>query len=198
MKKTIYLQTVVKTFNSNLSVNKHLFHYLCVGLFLVYSLCCFADEERKETVGNRTVTERNISEYSFYVYTIDVYENKAKNIKAIKKAYDEVGLATTPAWTNEPLRKQEAKKMAQFCENLFVNNKKGLTVKDMGIYIRTIIVDNGSVICTRIKSDVCLFDLYTPKEISDMFDKISTFKYSTPLVLNPKEGYYEADMCIWR
>ena len=27
-----------------------------------------------------------------------------------------------------------------------------------------------------------------------MFDKISSFRYSTPLVLSPKEGYYEADI----
>ena len=178
----------------NQQISDIFFHCLCIGIFLVSSLCCFADDYRKETVENRVVTERHILEYGFYVYTINEYDNKATEIRRKKTPYDVV--TKYPAWTNYPLHRQETDKLVKYCRSVFDNNKRP-TVDDMHISVGYILVDDGSVICTRIKSDICLFDLYTPKEISDMFDKISTFKYSTPLVLYPKEGYHEADMSIW-
>lgn len=191
-----YLQTVINLFDMDNFVGNMLSRLLCITMFFVFHLYCFADEERKEAVGNRVVTERYVSEYDFYVYTINEYDDKAAAIRRNKKPYDVV--TTTPAWTNYPLYRQETDKFVEYCRTVFGNNKKGLTVKDMYIYIGHILVDDGSIICTRIKSDVCLFDLYTPKEISNMFDKISAYKYSTPLVLYPEEGYNETNMGIWK
>lgn len=189
-----YLQTIINHFCIDNFVSNMFFRCLCIGLFLFSSLCCFADDYRKETVGDRVVTERRTQRYSFYLYTIDKYDSKMSDVKSKKKPY--IAFTTVPAWTNYPLHRQETDKLVEYCRSVFDNNKRP-TVDDMHISVGYILVDDGSVICTRIKSDVCLFDLYTPKEISDMFDKISTFKYSTPLVLYPKEGYHEADMSIW-
>ncbi|MDO4932645.1 MAG: hypothetical protein Q4E63_08400 [Prevotellaceae bacterium] len=165
-------------------------------LFLVYSMYCFADDLRKENIGNRVVTERHVSEYGFYIYTINEYDDKAAEIRRKKRPYDVV--TTTPAWTNYPLYKQETDKFVEYCRSVFDGYHKGMTVKDMYIYIGHILVDDGTIICTRIKSDVCLFNLYTPREISAIFDNVSAYKYSTPLVLHPKEGYNEANMSIWK
>ena len=193
-----YLQTIKNCILIDGFGNIKFSRFICLVAFLFFYQYCLADDIRTETVGDRVVTEYHVSKYDLYYYTINVYNEKARNIKNTKKAYDEVGLATTPAWTNDPLRRQEAKNLAQYCKDLFTNNKRRLSVKDMGIFVRTIIIDDGHVICTRIKSNVSLLNIFTTKELSDMFDKISSFRYSTPLVLSPKEGYYEADMCIWR
>ena len=191
-----HLQMIKATLVVDKFVYNMFSRFLCLVAFLFFYQYCLADDIRKETVGDRVVTERHASEYGFYVYTIDKYDDKAAGIKHKKIPFDAV--TTYPVWANRQLYKQETNAFVEYCRSVFGKNKKNLTAEDMYIYIKYILVDDGSIICTRIKSDFCLFDLYTPKEISDMFDKISTYRYSTPLVLNPKEGYHEADLCIWK
>lgn len=191
-----YLQTIKNCILIDGFGNIKFSRFICLVAFLFFYQYCFADDIRKEIVGDRIVTERHALESNFYYYTIDVYDNKALEIKLKKTPY--MAITTYPAWTNYPLYVQETNDFVKYCRSMFGKNQKELTVEDMRIRITYILVDDGTIICTRIKADVSLFDLYTPNEISDIFHKISTYRYSTPLVLNPKEGYYENSFRIWK
>ena len=105
------------------------FRYLCVVAFMFFLQYCLADDIRTETVGDRVVTEYHVSKYDLYYYTINVYNEKARNIKNTKKAYDEVGLATTPAWTNDPLRRQEAKNLLNTVKIYLPTTKEGCQLR---------------------------------------------------------------------
>ena len=41
-----------------------------------------------------------------------------------------------------------------------------------------------------------LFDMYSPKEILDIFDKIGAYKYKIPVVSSPDKGYYIVSLLI--
>ena len=144
---------------------------------------------------NRSITERHPSD-SLYMYSVADLKEKIAEIKKVKVPFDEVTNTTEPKWNDYLLFNKENKEHAQLIKSYFSGNEKGLSPGKFIISCSYMLNDDGSTICKQINTTESLFDMYSPKEILDIFDKIGTYKYKTPVVSSPDKGYYIVSLLI--
>ena len=144
---------------------------------------------------NRSITERHPSD-SLYMYSVADLKEKIAEIKMVKVPFDEVTNTTEPKWNDYLLFNKENKEHAQLIKSYFSGNEKGLSPGKFIISCSYMLNDDGSTICKQINTTESLFDMYSPKEILDIFDKIGTYKYKTPVVSSPDKGYYIVSLLI--
>jgi hypothetical protein len=144
---------------------------------------------------NRSITERHPSD-SLYMYSVADLKEKITEIEKVKMPFNEVTNTTDPRWNDFLLFNKECKEYIQLVKSYFLKNEKGLSPTEIVSSFNSLLNDDGSTICKRIKTKVSLFDMYSPKEILDIFDKIGTYKYKTPVVSSPDKGYYELPLII--
>ena len=172
--------------------------YLVVmNFFFLHGVYAEDTSNRTKVVkySGRSITERHPYD-SLYMYSIADLKEKIADIKKAKMPFDEVTNTTEPKWNDYLLFNKENKEHAQLIKSYFSGNKKGLSPGKFIISCSYLLNDDGSTICKQINTTESLFDMYSPKEILDIFDKIGTYKYKTPVVSSPDKGYYELSLII--
>ena len=85
----------------------------------------------------------------------------------------------------------EFKKLDRLYHSCLGNNKKKLSSNDIQYDGKALIDDDGSVICYEIIAKMPLLELFTAKEILNIFDTINSFRFTTPLMKYESTGYLE-------
>ncbi len=87
--------------------------------------------------------------------------------------------------------KDEYKKLNSLYHTCLGNNKKKLSSNDIQYDGNALINDDGSVICYKIIAKTPLLELFTAKELLNIFDTINSFRFTTPLMKYESTGYLE-------
>ena len=143
----------------------------------------------------RSITERHPSD-SLYMYSVADLKEKIAEIKKVKVPFDYSTNSAYPMWNDYSLFDKECNEYVQLIKNYFSKYEKELLPRKSLIFCSYLLNDDGSTICKEITTKISLFDMYSPKEILDIFDKIGTYKYKTPVVSSPDKGYYELSLII--
>lgn|SRR5574344_492135 len=144
---------------------------------------------------SRSIIEKHPSD-SLYMYSVADLKEKIAKIKKVKMPFDYSTNSSYPMWNDYLLFNKECNEYVQLIKNYFSKYEKELLPRKSLIFCSYLLNDDGSTICKEITTKVSLFDMYSPKEILDIFDKIGTYKYKTPVVSSPDKGYYELSLII--
>ena len=171
---------------------------LCSLFGLFISTPMQGDEIRTKSWFGRTVIEKShVSRFTgqtTYEYKIDDCTQKIEKIKKEKKAFGDYN--GYPQWNLNT--KEKFKEFDEYIKNSFTSNL--LTGKTAKEYLKScdyLINDNGEVICYSIRTSKSLFEIYFTYEILNIFDKINTFKFQTPIVRVPKDGIGYEIVSTW-
>ena len=147
--------------------------------------------------GNRTIVEETRrSSYGnlYYQYSVSDISERINNIKKEKKEFNYNAEYTYPVYKNKQLMNAEFKKLDSLYHSCFGNNKKKLSSNDIQYDGKALIDDDGSVICYKIIAKTPLLELFTAKELLNIFDTINSFRFTTPLMKYESTGYLEATL----
>ena len=139
----------------------------------------------------RSITERHYvtTDNNLYIYSVADLNEKIEKIKKAKMPFDYCANSAYPKWNDYLLFNKECKEYVQLVRSYFSKNKKGISPTEILLSFYVMLNDDGSTICKQINSEVNLFDMFSTKEILDIFDKIGTYKFTTPVVSSPSKGY---------
>lgn len=180
-----------------------------VVMLFCYSLSCtlqansWKESVTKEmVVDNRTIKEilhsDTVRNRHFYSYTVsDIYEY-AKQIRQRLPSFDLNGEYTEPRWSNYQQFTKETNKLHKVAYDSFYPNSKGFSDKQLGIDVKIMCTNEGKVCCYEMISKASLFNVFTDEELIAIFDKISSFVYTPPLVKHPDEGYWYFSLGIYK
>lgn len=182
--------------------------FIVVMLFCYSSLSTLQANPWKECVtkvmviDNRTIKEimhsDTVRNRHFYSYTVsDIYEY-AKQIRQTLPPFDLNGEYTEPRWSNYQQFTKETDKLHKVAYDSFYPNCKGFSDKQLGINMKILCTNEGKVCCYEIISKASLLNVFTSEELIAIFDKISCFVYTTPLVKHPDEGYWYFSLGIYK
>ena len=143
----------------------------------------------------RSITERH-PYTNFYTYSVADLNEKIEKIKKTKMPFDYYTNSSYPMWYNYQYFNKEVKEYTQLVKSYISNNKKGLLPQNIVYSCKFFLNDDGCTICKKIIAKVSLFDVFSAKEILDLFDKIGTYKFATPVVYSPGIGYCELSLII--
>ncbi len=159
----------------------------------------YAEDISSDTIvvkySGRSITERH-PYTNLYTYSVADLNEKIAEIKKIKMPFIFYTNSSYPMWYNYQYFNKEVKKYTQLVKSYISNNKKGLLPQNIVFSCNFLINDDGCTICKQINAKVSLFDVFSAKEILDLFDKIGTYKFATPVVSSPGIGYCELSLII--
>jgi len=140
---------------------------------------------------DRNIIERHYvtTDNNLYIYSVADLNEKIEKIKKAKMPFDYCTNSAYPKWNDYLLFNKECKEYVQLVRSYFSKNKKGISPTEILLSFYVMLNDDGSTICKQINSEVNLFDMFSTKEILDIFDKIGTYKFTTPVVSSPSKGY---------
>ena len=165
---------------------------ICVVMFASNITAHISSRTFKE--GNRTIVEetrRNSYGDLYYQYSVTDISERINNIKKKKKEFNYNAEYTYPVYKNRQLMNAEFKKLDRLYHSCLGNNKKKLSSNDIQYDGKALIDDDGSVICYEIIAKMPLLELFTAKEILNIFDTINSFRFTTPLMKYESTGYLE-------
>lgn len=180
---------------------------ICLLLCMLnMSLLCVAQSKytyKTYKVNSRTITEK-ISSSGWLYYTIDEFTGKTEQIKKSRIPYVFNFEPAYPIWHSEKRFLMDARSLVLFCQKIFDGYKKKKTAEEMSVSVQAILTEDGKVLCSGLSSKIRLLDYFTANEISEIFDKVSEFKFTTPLMSisekgqrRPINGYHELDFESW-
>ena len=137
----------------------------------------------------RSLVERHYNDSSYMYFVADL-SKKISDVMKVKMPFDYSTNSAYPMWNDYFLHDKECNEQVQLIKSCFSENKKGLSPEKLVISCSCLLNDDGSTICKQINTKASLLDMYSPKELLDIFDKIGTYKYKTPVVSSPDKGYY--------
>ena len=169
---------------------------IVVGIYLVMFTSTITAQTSSRTIkeGNRTIVEetrRSSYGNTYYQYSIADISERVDNIKKKKKEFNYNAEYTYPIRNNPLLMKKEFSELDQICLNCFGKNPKKLKPKEVLCFSQALIDDDGSVICYKIIAKTPLLELFTAKELLNIFDTINSFRFTTPLMKYESTGYLE-------
>lgn len=144
------------------------------------------------TVGNYKVTEEK-RPYSFspkdtfYLYTVDILDEKIKAKTKGKKPFAAITGASYTPWHDVHLHKKEERDFYIYCQKIFKEFNLTDQLKLDRITIYGVITDDGTVTTSSLSAKFSLFDLFSADDLVLILEKINLFKYSTPVVINGKK-----------
>ncbi|SHK47427.1 hypothetical protein [Xylanibacter ruminicola] len=146
--------------------------------------------------GNRTIVEEtnNNDGKLFYYYTVNDISNRVNALKQRKIEFNYKAEYPYPIRNNPQLMKKEFHELDQLCLSCFSKNAKNMKPKEILCYNKALIDDDGSVICYKIIAKTPLLELFTAKELLNIFDTINSFRFTTPLMKYESTGYLEATL----
>ena len=179
----------------NFKVQKRNITKIVVGIYLVMFTSTITAQTSTRTIkeGNRTIVESTKIEEGrlFCYYTVNDLSNRVNAIKQQKKEFNYDAKYTYPIRKNPLLMKKEFSELDQICLNCFGKNPKKLKPKEVLCFSQALIDDDGSVICYKIIAKTPLLELFTAKELLNIFDTINSFRFTTPLMKYESTGYLE-------
>jgi hypothetical protein len=180
----------------NFKVQKRNITKIVVGIYLVMFTSTITAQTSTRTIkeGNRTIVEetrRSSYGNTYYQYSIADISERVDNIKKKKKEFNYNAEYTYPIYKNQQLMKDEYKKLNSLYHTCLGNNKKKLSSNDIQYDGKALINDDGSVICYKIIAKTPLLELFTAKELLNIFDTINSFRFTTPLMKYESTGYLE-------
>ena len=179
----------------NFKVQKRNITQIVVGIYLVMFTSTITAQTSTRTIkeGNRTIVESTKIEEGrlFCYYTVNDLSNRVNAIKQQKKEFNYDAKYTYPIRNNPLLMKKEFSELDQICLNCFGKNPKKLKPKEVLCFSQALIDDDGSVICYKIIAKTPLLELFTAKELLNIFDTINSFRFTTPLMKYESTGYLE-------
>jgi len=179
----------------NFKVQKRNITKIVVGIYLVMFTSTITAQTSTRTIkeGNRTIVESTKIEEGrlFCYYTVNDLSNRVNAIKQQKKEFNYNAEYTYPIYKNQQLMKDEYKKLNSLYHTCLGNNKKKLSSNDIQYDGKALINDDGSVICYKIIAKTPLLELFTAKELLNIFDTINSFRFTTPLMKYESTGYLE-------
>ena len=157
-----------------------------------------SDETKIVKYMNRSIIERHCvsTDNNLYIYSVADLNEKIEKIKKTKMPFDYYTNSAYPKWNDYLLFNKECKEYTQLVKSYFSKNKKGISPTEILLSFYVLLNDDGITICKQINSEVDLFNIFSTKEILDIFDKIGTYKYKTPVVSSPSKGYCELPLMI--
>ena len=157
-----------------------------------------SDETKIVKYMNRSIIERHCvsTDNNLYIYSVADLNEKIEKIKKTKMPFFYYTNSSYPMWYNYQYFNKEVKEYTQLVKSYISNNKKGLLPQNIVYSCKFFLNDDGCTICKKIIAKVSLFDVFSAKEILDLFDKIGTYKFATPVVYSPGIGYCELSLII--
>ena len=151
----------------------------------------FGDETISKSYGNRTVVEHvRVNKFTgnkYWYYTVEDLILKSDSLKSIKE--DVMDITKYPLWSN-PLRiRNEFRLHSKLALKCFEKVGSTNQIRQSIDVIDILLDDSGSSLCYKIYAKNSLFEIFTAKELLDVFDKIGTFKYTKPIFRTPDKGY---------
>ena len=179
----------------NFIVQKRNITKIVVGIYLVMFTSTITAQTSSRTIkeGNRTIVEetrRSSYGNTYYQYSIADISERVDNIKKKKKEFNYNAEYTYPIYKNQQLMKDEYKKLNSLYHTCLGNNKKKLSSNDIQYDGKALINDDGSVICYKIIAKTPLLELFTAKELLNIFDTINSFRFTSTGYLETMLGYF--------
>ena len=168
-----------------------------ITIFIVMFTPTITAQTSSRTIkeGNRTIVEEtrrsSYGNTTYYQYSIADISERVDNIKKKKKEFNYNAEYTYPVYKNQQLMKDEYKELNSLYHTCLGNNKKKLSSNDIQYDGKALINDDGSVICYKIIAKTPLLELFTAKELLNIFDTINSFRFTTPLMKYESTGYLE-------
>ena len=146
--------------------------------------------------GNRTIIEekRNGKENTYYYYTVADITERVNIIKKQKKEFNYNAKYTYPIKNNPQQLQRETNSLDSLYVSCMNQNKRNLSHNEIQYFAESLIVDDGSVICYKIRTKIPLLELFTAREILNIFDTVNSFRFTTPLMKYEKTGYLPIDL----
>ena len=148
----------------------------------------------------RTQTERtdkgvkeihvNNSNYELYVYSIDSISEKVDQEKALNPSLLPDG-QLYPNWMNRSVFNADVLNFKEYLITCFSTKKENVNYNtDHRLISCKILINNeGECQLYEITSQFPLFDFYSATEIKKLFEEVSTFRFSSPIMKSPSKGY---------
>lgn len=156
----------------------------------------------EETVNGRKFTETlhydSIKNQKRYSYTILDVSEKVKSIKDSLYSFDNGGQYTEPRWMDYQLYKGETIDLCRLAYNVFFPNRKNLSDTQLNILLNFMCTNDGMVCCWEITADSSLLDIFTTEEIVLVFNKLSQFRYTSPLVRFPEKCWQNFSLFVYQ
>lgn len=148
-----------------------------------------AQEVRTEVYGGRTIEEAYYSEFNLRKYKIGDILMLRDSIHHQKSPFSES--TKYPVWKDPIGIKQVFKDVRSHTLQCFTKRNGNAIPSEYLAWVKILINDDGRVLCYEITTNECLFNIYTVGDILDIFDEINTFRFPTPVVVQPQTGYEE-------
>ena len=151
----------------------------------------YGEDVIKRSYNNRIVIEQRTinkftNEESWY-YSVQDITSKIENIRNTKD--DVVVITKYPMWYDQSRIREEYRNHGAFILKQFAKIGSKEKIKQSIILIDFLLDDAGVTLCNKISSKQCLFNVYSTKELLEIFDNICTYRYTTPIFRSPKTGY---------
>ena len=169
-------------------MNKKHIIYIASIICLLLPNSLYGNEIRTEIVNGRTITEvfhAPSSDIQWYEYKVDNYSQQIDSIKQSKMPFSYH--TKYPVW-NYPYIHNAVQEFKKYIKNIFTDNGAVQSNEEYLQNCRYLINDTGEVFCYEIWTARSLFFIYTPAEILEIFDEISTYVFPTPVVKVPEDG----------
>lgn len=151
------------------------------------------DRKLTETLHYDTLRNRKL----YYYKVSDIYY-KVQTIRDSLPSFYNDGQYTEPRWIDYQLEKKETKELCRLAYNLFFPNSKKLSDLDMNITLKMLSTNDGMVYCWGIISRCSLLDVFTATDMVRFFDRLSQFKYTSPLVRHPEHSWHDFSFFVYQ
>lgn len=148
----------------------------------------------------RTQTERtkkgikeihvHYSNYELYVYSVNIISEKVDREKALNPSLLPDG-QLYPDWMNRSVFNADVLCFKEHLITCFSTKKENVTYNtDHRLISCKILINNeGECQLYEITSQFPLFDFYSATEIKNLFEEVSIFRFSSPIMKSPSRGY---------
>lgn len=156
----------------------------------------------EEIINDRKLTETlhydTLKHRKLYYYKVSDIYYKVQAIRDSLPSFYNDGQYTEPRWIDYQSEKKETKELCRLAYNLFFPNSKELSDLDMNIKLEMLSTNDGMVYCCGIISRCSLLDVFTAADLVRFFDRLSLFRYTSPLVKHPEHSWRDFSFFVYQ